>query len=278
MQNDIKLRAPLFDISFWLSILLGIAGIILIVNLARTFLPHWLITIVIVVIGFGLPRWKSRATRKERAAYYKEKEMQKWGFCGRDHEGPWVNYIDHPLVVETHFAKGKHFCSDWLCIDDGLIIVNPGESQVDKDQQQVEYDYAARCTYAWDGCTPKRFFYWLLILGTPDWWPVKEKILIINKAKEIVPREKYWPLAHHASLVHDALYQYLGCIPISKRNVDILFYHILLDSGMWRPIAKIYHLAVHFFGAFDVGEDEVNENHGFKASFVPGLKKNENQE
>ena len=43
----------------------------------------------------------------------------------------------------------------------------------------------------------------------------------------------------HASLIHDALYQYLDNIPLSNVGVDRLFYHILLEAGMPKPLAKL---------------------------------------
>jgi hypothetical protein len=55
-------------------------------------------------------------------------------------------------------------------------------------------------------------------------------------------------LAHNASLVHDALCQYLEYSPISKKDVDRFFCKKLKESGMCRPLAKIYHLAVRCFG------------------------------
>jgi hypothetical protein len=48
----------------------------------------------------------------------------------------------------------------------------------------------------------------------------------------------------HASLVHDALYQYLDNIPLSKNEVDQLFYQMLLEAGMPKIIAIGYHLFV----------------------------------
>jgi hypothetical protein len=56
----------------------------------------------------------------------------------------------------------------------------------------------------------------------------------------------------HASLVHDALYQYLDNIPLSKIEVDHLFYQMLLEAVMPGLLAKIYHFSVHKLGASDV--------------------------
>lgn len=62
----------------------------------------------------------------------------------------------------------------------------------------------------------------------------------------------FWPVAHHASLVHDALYQYLNVAPISKADADELFRQLLIDNGLPRWLAGFYHWFVDHFGARDV--------------------------
>jgi hypothetical protein len=62
--------------------------------------------------------------------------------------------------------------------------------------------------------------------------------------KRPVKKEQFWQRAHHASLVHDVLYQYLNSIPIPKSDVDNLFHEMLIESGFSGIMAKIYHLAV----------------------------------
>ena len=83
-----------------------------------------------------------------------------------------------------------------------------------------------------------------------------------------------WQKAHHASLVHDVLYQYLHLIPIAKKDVDRLFFEMLLESDLSVEMAIIYHLAVKYFGAWDIKEDApkgsselklINSLQGFEA-------------
>ena len=56
----------------------------------------------------------------------------------------------------------------------------------------------------------------------------------------------------HASLIHDALYQYLDNIPLSKIEVNKLFYDMLIEAGMPRILARVYYFSVHKFGGSDV--------------------------
>ena len=54
-----------------------------------------------------------------------------------------------------------------------------------------------------------------------------------------------------AGLVHDALYQLIRerGIPLSKRKeVDLIFYRLLIEDGMNPIRAKIYYLSVRLFG------------------------------
>jgi hypothetical protein len=268
-NSDIKLRRPIFDISFLIVTLAGVVVLAVLFVYELDFLRSATTVGIIIYLGFGLPRWIGRKTRNQGALAAKAKEIKKWGFCSRDREGPWITYIDYPLVKKTPYAKDKRFYSDWLIIHEGKVIVNPGESVVNLEKEEAVYHYSKKLTYAWDGCTPKRFFFWFLLIGTPDWWQKKEKVLKVSESLKIEPKEVFWQKAFHASLVHDALYQYLDSIPIAKMNVDRLFYEMLRESGFFWPIAKIYHLAVHFFGARDIKENDPKENSKLKVAFVP---------
>ncbi len=215
-----------------------------------------LVLSVFLLLGIGLPRWIGFKIRQDRATESKRKEYRKWGFHGRDREGPWINYVDHPVVKRAECARGMNFYSEWLIIQDGLIVVNPGESKVvlhENGVRTVTYDLSVRRTYAWDGCTPKRFFYWVAVIGTPDWWHATQKVETIevkNGICRIAPKdpEPIWQIAHHASLIHDALYQYLDHHPIAKKDVDRLFRDMLIASGVPGPVASIYYWFVKNFG------------------------------
>jgi len=94
--------------------------------------------------------------------------------------------------------------------------------------------------YAWDGCTPKISFFDLFILGTPD------GILSDKTGK---------PKAYYASLVHDALYQFLPEMKethgITRRDADDFFQRILVEHE-FAP-NRIYWLAVRVFGRLFMG-------------------------
>ncbi len=249
-DNNIKLRGTVFDGSF-LLITLG-AGTALIV--LYYYAPGLIIPlpglILFLYLGFGLPQWMGARVRRERALKAKKREMEKWGFYSRDRRGPWINYIARPLIRESEIARGKYFYSEWLIIHDGMIIVNPGPSRVNREKRTVAYDFSQTRVYAWDGCSPKKYFFWFLIIGTPDWWPHAERILTLapGKTPRVISREVFWQKALHASLVHDALYQYLDQIPIAKKEVDLLFYRMLRASGSSVPLAALYRFMVRTLG------------------------------
>ncbi|VXC37851.1 conserved membrane hypothetical protein [Pseudomonas sp. 8AS] len=204
-----------------------------------------------VYLGVLLPRWIGRGERLRRAEAARQADLGKWGFACRDHAGPWLNYIDYPLLQRCEQFAGRYFYGEWLIIHDGLLIVNPGYSSVDLQRGEVRYDFARPQTYAWDGCTPKVPFYWLAILGIPDWWEKRHSILRLQQG-QTQESQVFWPLAHPASLVHDALYQYLNVAPLAKHEADRLFFRMLRQAGMVWPLAFAYYLAVRLFGALEV--------------------------
>lgn len=243
-----------------LIILLTQTGAMLLI-LAALFAPILielaLVLGVVIYLGFLIPLSVGRTERIRRAISTKEKELAAWGFHSRDQEGPWINHIDGPVLRTVDFTKGKHFCSEWLVIDDGRVIVNPGHYEIQHELGRVNYFPRRQRTYAWDGCTPKRYFFWLLLFGVPDWWQKKVSIQQLNTKGEFEPQEVFWPMTNYASLVHDAFYQYLHVVPVSKTDVDQLFYDMLVEAGMWPPLAWLYHRAVR---SNDEAAAEAEEN------------------
>lgn len=85
--------------------------------------------------------------------------------------------------------------------------------------------------YAWNGCSPK-FVFLDLLWGTPD---------------GAVYRPTGRPKAYFASLIHDALYQFLGAgSPISRREADGCFRRLLGESEF--RLSWIYWVAVRLGG------------------------------
>ena len=116
--------------------------------------------------------------------------------------------------ADSGWGLAAPFESKWLHISqDGVITVKANESG-----------------YAWDGCTPKWSFLNVAIVGVPDGH---------------IDHRTMKPFTYYASLVHDALYQYLDTVPISKAEIDLLFLRMLGDF----KLAKIYYLCVKHFGA-----------------------------
>jgi hypothetical protein len=114
---------------------------------------------------------------------------------------------------DTGWILEHEFQSKWLHISTkGEITVKANETG-----------------YAWDGCTPKWSFLNLAIIGVPDGH---------------VDYRTMKPFTYHASLVHDALYQYLDSVPVSKADIDRLFLKMLGDFKLrW-----VYYIAVRLFG------------------------------
>ncbi len=83
--------------------------------------------------------------------------------------------------------------------------------------------------YSWDGCTPKRSVLNLFIVGVPDGH---------------IDYRTMMPYTYYASLVHDALYQYLNSVPVSKDKIDLLFLEMLGDF----KLRKLYHFFVKHLG------------------------------
>jgi len=261
------------DMSLKIALLIGVMLLLFLFWFYPNLIRLSLYAGCILCLGLFLPRQAGWNIRERRAKNSKQAEHQKWGFASRDREGPWINYIDYPLVRQTSLADNKYFYSDWLVIDDGMVIVNPGTCEVNLESKKVSYDLTKPNAYAWDGCTPKRLFFWLALIGTPDWWHGEHKIQAITEQGELVDKKVFWQLCMHASLVHDALYQYLGNIPLSKIQVDQLFYDMLIESGMPKLLAKAYHWFVDKLGADDVYPNDAQANSEFNCDDFKQLNK-----
>lgn len=211
-----------------------------------------LIVGAVLVAGFFFPRFVGRKQAAQRAHEYKNKEFKKWGLASRDREGPWLNYVTYPVVRNYEDCRDMYFCSEWLLINNGRIIVNPGHSIVDQNNKTVAYDFSDQRTYAWDGCSPKRWFLWIAMFGTPDWHKKEmtvQTLVECDRGKwKNNDKAVYWQLTDHASLIHDALYQYLDSIPLEKSQVDRLFYDMLTEAGMACCVRWLYYFAVKQFG------------------------------
>lgn len=252
MQRHPPLHRPLLrHLDNLLVTLLGVA----LVALAWLFLDEavrpLLLGAIPVYLGVLLPRCIGRRERLRRVQAARERSVRDWGFCSRDRNGPWINYIDFPLVREDELFKGRFFYSEWLVVHDGRIIINPGPAHIDLAAGTVDYDFDCTRTYAWDGCSPKVPFYWVATLGTPDWWEHLETVQCLRHGTQ-KERVVFWPVAHHASLVHDALYQFLNVAPVTKSEADDLFHRMLREAGMPRIVAWVYRFAVVHGGARDM--------------------------
>lgn len=138
--------------------------------------------------------------------------MSSWRYTLQEGDYVWASGIRIDEDVEIADANGVV----WLKIDtDGLITISRG--------------------YAWDGCSPTCCFLDLGYLGTPDG-------TVSSESKE--------PKTYYASLVHDALYQFLDHpdMPFTRQVADTLFYDVLGESGF--KLRIIYFCVVRMVGGF----------------------------
>jgi len=85
--------------------------------------------------------------------------------------------------------------------------------------------------YSWNGCSPK-FCLFDLLVGTPD---------------GVTDLSTGHSKTYRASLVHDALYQFLpDGLPIRRAHADACFLSLLDATGF--RLRHIYYLAVRVFG------------------------------
>jgi hypothetical protein len=126
---------------------------------------------------------------------------------------PYKFKIVEDYVCESGWTLDQPFHSQWLEIStSGQIRVKANEGG-----------------YAWDGCTPKWSLLNLCIVGAPDGH---------------IDYRTMQPYTYAASLVHDALYQYLDSVPVAKEDIDRLFLQMLGDF----KLRRIYYWFVRCCG------------------------------
>ncbi|MBX9913473.1 MAG: DUF1353 domain-containing protein [Pseudomonadaceae bacterium] len=151
---------------------------------------------------------------------------------------PYIFIDPQDFTQATDWRLDKAFNAQWLTIScDGLITVKANSSG-----------------YAWDGCSPKFDIFNLLVIGTPDGH---------------IDYRTNRPYTYRASMVHDALYQYLDSIPISKREVDRLFLQMLGDF----KLRHAYHFFVTYFGGRGVKQRGLSAPRIKPAATQPALSK-----
>jgi hypothetical protein len=106
--------------------------------------------------------------------------------------------------------------------------------------------------YAWDGCSPKVCILDVL-LGTPD---------------GVVDSTTKQPKTYYASLVHDALYQFLlDGLPFHRWQADHCFLRLMAATG-FTP-RGVYWLAVRLFGWLFVAQHRYKRrNRGTRMSLA----------
>lgn len=139
-----------------------------------------------------------------------------------EHAVDWVFRLD----ADYDFDVRRHLPPGW--IEEATFVDARG-----KPRLTLRADGTARVLagYAWDGCTPKHVV-WDVVVGIPD-----------GATHELTGK----PKAYYASLLHDALYQFLdGGLPMRRKDADQVFLELLArDSFAPRGL---YYLAVRLCG------------------------------
>lgn len=137
----------------------------------------------------------------------KDKGVRVWKF---------VHHGDFEIQVD--FLKGRSCDYNWMKITpDGTLTV---KSHGDRG-------------FAWDGCTPKWNFA-DFTFGTPD-----------GKLIKFGPGD-YKPITYYASMVHDVIYQYKACVPITRKEADKLFFQMLREKQFMFRV--VYYAVVRMGG------------------------------
>ncbi len=152
----------------------------------------------------------------------------------------WV----YELEADHTWASGYRVDRDWAFQDRAgvtrLILRRDGSITVTKG-------------YAWDGCTPKVCFFDIQI-GVPD---------------GVVDARTRKPKTYYASLVHDALYQFVpDGLPFSRAQADRCFLRLMTETG-FAPRC-IYYVAVRLLGElFRRGGRRIRKTKGARVDWGP---------
>lgn len=119
---------------------------------------------------------------------------------------------------QTDLLKGRICKFNWMEINEEGIITIKG---------------SYKKGYAWDGCTPK------INLLQITWGNFDGKLKRFASGN-------YKPYTYYASMIHDVLYQYKRCVPVTRKEADLILYKMLKEAGfIW---AGIYYIGVRAFG------------------------------
>ncbi len=142
-------------------------------------------------------------------------------------EGPlgrvWKFVHEKDYSYRTKLLEGRECDFNWLKISkDGTLTVKGSYQK----------------GYTWDGCTPK-FNFLHITWGNFDGQ-------LIQHIDEITGTKSYKPYTYYASMIHDVLYQYKRCAPVTRKEADLIFYELMKKSGfMW---TRLFYAGVRLFG------------------------------
>jgi hypothetical protein len=136
----------------------------------------------------------------------------------RDTNRLWCYEITKPVTIPFTTIVAD-FDSDWLSISKGRLTVKASVAR----------------PYAWDGCSPKCSFFDLFVIGTPDGRTLQNGDRITKMA----------------SLIHDVLCQYVDDLPLTRRDIDLVFYELLRDANF--KLSLLYYCGVRLWSTIKRG-------------------------
>lgn len=158
-----------------------------------------------------------------------------------------MNHYKFILEHDFTFSIDQEFSQDVTFVDQS----NTPRLHISHDGKITVYK-----GYAWDGCSPKISIFDWIYIGTPDG--------TMNKSTGK-------PKTYFASLIHDALYQFLDhpSMPLRRKEIDQIFLVLMTQSRF--SLRWPYYAAVRLLGGvFHYLMKGLGEIRGFLKTFLWG--------
>lgn len=146
--------------------------------------------------------------------------MKRWFWAERER---WLYTLEHDFV----WSSGTAFEQDWSCRD---------KNDVERLVIRRDGTFVVRADYGWDGCSPKYSIFDIALVGTPEG---------ITNPKTLKCKTYY------ASLLHDALYQFMpefkeAKVPITYHFANRMLLKLLQEADF--DLSRFYFWAVETYG------------------------------
>ena len=136
----------------------------------------------------------------------------------------WKYRLRQPFIYQTRI---KPDFRQWQCTE---VFFTDDKNRL-RLTIGIDGTITIEADYAWDGCSPKWQIGWLQF-GVPDGAPTPDT---------------GYPYTYYASLLHDALLQWVGDprMPFTREQIDLIFREKLTEDKF--PATDIYYGAVRLY-------------------------------